>query len=104
MSTPFKGVKGDPDPSITVLDEIAMVINEHGFRREPGEGSYPWLKPEMKAVADLIRQRAAQGDWTPEIMIGYAATLVIDAMVSQNLCDLRLAAHSLPPFERKRSS
>jgi len=32
-------------------------------------------------------------------MIGFAALLVIDGMVAQNLCDLRLAKRSLPPFD-----
>jgi hypothetical protein len=75
-----------------------MAINERGFRREPGECSWPYLKPEMNALVDLIQQRAEKGDTSPETMIGFAALLVIDGMVAQNLCDLRLAAQSLPPF------
>ena len=86
-------------PDVTLLDEIAMAINERGFRREPSEASWPYLKPEMKALADLIQQRAGKGDTSPKTMIGFAALLVIDGMVAQNLCDLRLAAQSLPPFD-----
>ena len=86
-------------PDVTLLDEIAMAINVRGFRREPGECSWPYLKPEMKALADLIQQRAGKGDTFPKTMIGFAALLVIDGMVAQNLCDLRLAAQSLPPFD-----
>jgi hypothetical protein len=49
---------------------------------------------------DLIRKRAERSDASGEVMIGFAALLVIDAMVAQNLCDLRLAKQSLPPFDR----
>jgi len=85
---------------VTLLDEIAMAINERDFRREPGECSWPYLKPEMKALVDLIRQHAEKDDASPETMIGFAALLVIDGMVAQNLCDLRLAKQSLPPFNK----
>ena len=84
---------------VTLLDEIAMAINERDFRREPGECSWPYLKPEMKALVDLILRRAEKDSASPETMIGFAALLVIDGMVAQNLCDLRLAKRSLPPFD-----
>jgi hypothetical protein len=96
MSNPFKPA---PSPAVTLLDEIAMAINERGFRREPGEASWPHLEPEMKALMDLIRRRAEQENATAEVIFGFAALLVIDGMVAQNLCDLRLAARSLPPFD-----
>ena len=86
-------------PDVTLLDEIAMAINERGFRREPGECSWPYLEPEMKALANLIQRRAEKGDTFPKTMIGFAVMLVIDGMVAQNLCDLRLAKRSLPPFD-----
>jgi hypothetical protein len=95
VSDPFKPPLS---PDVTLLDEIAMAINERGFRREPSECSWPYLKPEMKALANMIRQRAEKGDTSPEIMIGFAALLVIEGMVAQNLCDLRLATQALPPF------
>jgi hypothetical protein len=85
-------------PDVTLLDEIAMAINERGFRREPGECSWPYLKPEMKALVDLIQQHAKEGDTSPKTMIDFTAMLILDGMVAQNLCDLRLAARSLPPF------
>jgi hypothetical protein len=86
-------------PDVTLLDEIAMAINERGFRREPSEASWPYLKPEMKALVDLILRPAEKGSASPATMVGFAALLVIDAMVAQNLCDLRLAKQSLPPFD-----
>ena len=86
-------------PDVTLLDEIAMAINERGFRREPSECSWPYLQPEMKALVDLILRRAEKDSASPETMIGFAALLVIDGMVAQNLCDLRLAKCSLPPFD-----
>jgi hypothetical protein len=96
MSDPFKPALS---PAVTLLDEIAMAINERGFRREAGEASWPHLEPEMKALMNLIWQRAEQRDDSPEFIVGFAALLVIDGMVAQNLCDLRLAAQSLPPFD-----
>ena len=86
-------------PDVTLLDEIAMAINERGFRREPSECSWPYIQPEMKALVDLILRRAEKDSASPETMIGFAALLVIDGMVAQNLCDLRLAKRSLPPFD-----
>jgi hypothetical protein len=85
-------------PAVTTLDEIAMAINERGFRRAPGEDAAPYLKPEMGALVSLMRQRVGHDDVSVEIMLGVAALLVIEAMVAQNLCDLRLAAQALPPF------
>jgi hypothetical protein len=94
MSDPLKPPLS---PDVTLLDEIAMAINKRGFRREPSECSWPYLEPEMKALANMIRQRAEKGD--ASLMIDFAALLVIDGMVAQNLCDLRLAKQSLPPFD-----
>jgi hypothetical protein len=97
-------VKIASSPAITMLDEIAMAINERDFRRQPGECSfYPQHEPEMKALMSLIQQRVEQDNPSLEIIIGFAALLVIDGMVAQNLCDLRLTAQSLPPFGRERA-
>jgi hypothetical protein len=101
MSDPFSHpFKPALSPAVTTLDEIAMAINERGFRRGIGEAAWPHLEPETKALVDLIRQRAEKGNWTPEIAISFAALLVIEGMVAQNLCDLRLAKQSLPPFNK----
>jgi len=101
MSDPFRHpFKPALSPAVTTLDEIAMAINERGFRRGIGEAAWPHLEPETKALVDLIRQRAEKGNWTPEIAISFAALLVIEGMVAQNLCDLRLAKQSLPPFNK----
>jgi hypothetical protein len=82
----------------TTLDEIAQAINDHGFRREVGELKWPHLEPEYRTLKRLIQQRAELGRFSYEEMFDFAALLIFEGMVAQNLCDLRLAAQSQLPF------
>jgi hypothetical protein len=80
------------------LDEIARAINELGFRREANELTWPHLEPEHKTLRRLIQQRAELGRFSYEDMFDFAALLILEGMIAQNLCDLRLAAQLQPPF------
>jgi hypothetical protein len=87
------------DLSVTTLDEIVLAISELGFRRERGELSWPELEPEYKALKAMLRQRTAlfHGHADDDVYT-LAALLILDGMVAQHQCDLRLAARARPPF------
>jgi hypothetical protein len=100
---PFKGLINLVAVS-TTLDEIARAINDLGFRREVGELRWPHLEPEHKALKYLIRQRAELGRFSYEEMLDFTALLILEGMVAQNLCDLRFATQSQPPFVTVRGA
>jgi len=88
----------------TTLDEMARVINELGFRRQPGELAWPKLEPALKVLTDVIRQRAEltfNGCYSDGDVFDLAALLILGRMVARHLYDLRLALQSQPPFGSK---
>jgi hypothetical protein len=94
-----------PDPTavtITTLDEIALAISELGFRRETGELSWPELEPEHTALKAILRQHVAllHAGVDP---CDLAALLILDGMVAQHLCDLRLASQSQTTVRQRAS-
>jgi hypothetical protein len=85
----------------TTLDEIARAISELGFRREVNELSWPELEPEQRTLRNLFRQRAVlTGNRANDDLCDLAALLILDAMVAQQLHDLRLFQKSQRPFYR----
>src|SRR5262249_54211485 len=87
--------------TLTVLDEMARAICDRGYRRQPGELSFPHLAPEWKTLTDLLRRRATSPPslTTDEFYI-FAAMLITEGMVAQHLHDLRLAAQCVPPVQQ----
>ena len=91
-----------PDPVIitaTTFDEMAKAICDLGFHRGIGDLTWPHLEPEQKRLRDMFVWRAGLiSSRTSTDLADLAALLILEAMVSQHLYDLRLAAQSLPPF------